>query len=914
MTRSDDELTGLSLGERAAIGRIEQALFGGDARLVRVGRYEVGTLLGSGGFGKVYRARDPELSRDVALKVVEAVGDREQLLREARVMATINHPNVAQVHDVGVLEAGGVTRVFVVMELVVGHDLRAWLAREPRSTAAVLDVVRQAGRGLAAAHAAGVIHRDFKPENVLVGDDGRTRVVDFGLAHDEAEAEASGAGTPAYLAPEQLSRRAPASVQSDQFAFAVAVWEAIYGARPFLGASVDELIAAMQRPLVRPARRRMARAAQRAVERALDPDPARRFEALGGLLDALAPRRGRRVVMILATAALAVGLVVVLAVRPSVEACAPPAGALAGVWDPIRRAAIGAAFHALPGGDERFARVGPAIDRAAERWLGMHVDACTATAVAHTQSPALLDRRMACLRDWRRQLVALSDAFAAATPEIVAGAPRAVSALPPLARCGAADQANAPALPEDPEARQAIDDLSVRLAQVRTAQIAGRFDEAATQVGTLAAPAGAAGYPPIAIAVALVQAEVLTASGALEPARAAARHGFDLALTVADHRAQAEAAADLALLGAYDPSRAADSLQWVATGRAAAGTLEEADALGAKLAHVEAGVQLAAGNAAAAAAASAQAIQRFRAIDADHVDLGSSLALRGSAELDQGLLDDAERDLREAVARIARDVGPEHPELASALGNLALVEGGRGHYRDAIATLDRALALQQRVLGADHPVDHPTLGYVHLARGNLRAARGDHAGAATDFAEAERIARAASLRPLLATVQLAAASELATTGHGAEAVRRATEGAAIFAGSDALSAALGNATLARALAADGKRADAVALARQAAASADAAPTGPGAVRGIIYQALGELLLAQHAAGAAATLTTALQALTTGAPDPLRVAQVRFALARALHARVHAQAALDGFPRDGDPVLRAAISAWLAKST
>ncbi|MBC7974587.1 MAG: serine/threonine protein kinase, partial [Myxococcales bacterium] len=181
-----------SLGEAAAIGRIEHALFGGDQRLVRLGRYEVIELIGAGAFGKVYRARDPQLARDVALKVLAVEHGRgADLLGEAQVMATVGHPNVAAIYDAGVVGDVVPPRVFFAMELVAGGNLRGWLAT-PRSGGEIVDVMRQAGRGIAAAHAAGIVHRDVKPENLLVGEDGRVRVVDFGLARAlPAGAEAS---------------------------------------------------------------------------------------------------------------------------------------------------------------------------------------------------------------------------------------------------------------------------------------------------------------------------------------------------------------------------------------------------------------------------------------------------------------------------------------------------------------------------------------------------------------------------------------------------------------------------------------------------------------------------------------------------------------------------------------------------
>jgi eukaryotic-like serine/threonine-protein kinase len=270
-------------------------LSGRPAPLDRLGRYELVARIGAGGMGVVYRAFDPELRRHVAVK--RAVFDeanearaRARFLREAQAMAQLSHPHVVPVYDVG----GAGEDVFLAMELVEGGTLTAWL-RAPRTAQEILAVFVQAARGLAAAHAHGVVHRDFKPHNVLVSRDGRARVTDFGLARLAGEPEADGAaGTPAYMAPEQLRGEA-GDAQSDQFAFAVALYEALAGRRPFLpdlaspvaGAGVSgptrlssptipELaprarVAASPAPL-----RHVRRAVRRALLRALDADPARR--------------------------------------------------------------------------------------------------------------------------------------------------------------------------------------------------------------------------------------------------------------------------------------------------------------------------------------------------------------------------------------------------------------------------------------------------------------------------------------------------------------------------------------------------------------------------------------------------------------------------------------------------------------
>jgi hypothetical protein len=238
-----------------------------------VGRYRLREILGVGGMGMVYAADDPELHRTIALKlirtdVITASGAEleSRLRQEALAMAKISHPNVVVVHDIGTI--GG--HLFVAMEYVRGKTLRAWCASDGRTQPEIVEAFIAAGNGLVAAHAAGLVHRDFKPENVLCGDDGRVRVTDFGLArgelqigdpsfaeqplellaHDEGGSSSPSfatvtragqiLGTPAYMAPEQLLGSA-ADARSDQFSFCVALFEALYKARPFPAKDVREL-------------------------------------------------------------------------------------------------------------------------------------------------------------------------------------------------------------------------------------------------------------------------------------------------------------------------------------------------------------------------------------------------------------------------------------------------------------------------------------------------------------------------------------------------------------------------------------------------------------------------------------------------------------------------------------------------
>ena len=276
-----------------------------------LGRYRILERVGAGAMGVVYSAFDPELQRRVAIKRLHRPQDpradelRARFVKEARAVAALAHPNVIAVHDVGIADSAA----FFAMEFVEGTTLRQWLTDE-RPLTTIVDVLRDAGRGLAAAHQAGLVHRDFKPDNVLVGDDGRARVIDFGLvrhaegwsprAESQGEPEASGdalttragtlMGTPAYMAPEQLAG-APADARADQFAFCVTLYEAVLGRRPFLGGSLVELDTAIKDGLPAwPTSPRLPRSLQAVLRRGLSADPDDRYPSMDALLGQLRPR------------------------------------------------------------------------------------------------------------------------------------------------------------------------------------------------------------------------------------------------------------------------------------------------------------------------------------------------------------------------------------------------------------------------------------------------------------------------------------------------------------------------------------------------------------------------------------------------------------------------------------------------
>ena len=314
----------------------------------RVGRYLVLSTLGAGGMGMVFAAYDPQLDRKIALKVLRTnlgantADARKRLKREAQAIARLNHPNVVGVYDVGTTTSG--EDVYIAMEFVEGDTLTTWLKRYPRTWREILEVFAQAGRGLMAAHSVGLLHRDFKPDNVLVGNDGRVRVTDFGLArslfgiddsnrgsvadgdaaklvHVDLTATGTVLGTPRYMPPEQL-QGPNIDARSDQFSFCVALYEALYNAHPLTGATSVAMLEQGTPAGAPPADTRVPAKVGRAVMRGLAKDRAQRFAVMAELMAELVPPEPRPRLRFAAVAALMIVVLggataAVVATRPA---------------------------------------------------------------------------------------------------------------------------------------------------------------------------------------------------------------------------------------------------------------------------------------------------------------------------------------------------------------------------------------------------------------------------------------------------------------------------------------------------------------------------------------------------------------------------------------------------------------------
>jgi tetratricopeptide (TPR) repeat protein len=662
------------------------------ARGSSIGRYLTLEPLGEGAMGVVYAAFDPELDRRVAIKLLrthlsrdETAPDwRARMVREAQAMARISHPNVMPVYDVGTRGE----RVFVAMELVEGVTLKEWLRQKPRSFRERLEVCVAAGRGLAAAHAVGLIHRDFKPDNILVGADGRPRVTDFGLARARTASEPPpkalnpsavfdspltrvGAvmGTPGYMSPEQATGQA-VDERSDQFSFCATLYFALYGELPFAGDTLEEMVEARRQGRVRPAPSRTDVPAwvRQVMLRGLAGDPAERWPQMEPLLAALEhdPAQRRRVWIVAAAALVLVGgggFVVHLRNARLSAQCRADAR-LDGVWDAARKQKIEQSFHKTGKvyAAQSFAEVERALDAYASGFAAMSADACAATRLRGEQPEAVLTLRESCLDGRLQHLRALSDVLAAADGDTVEHAVEAARALPPLAAC--ADVATLSAttrVPSDPAARAQLDEVRRAIAQARALHTSGKYT-----AGLAALEPAIAGAHRLGLGA--LEAEALELSGRLRH-RASDYKGAEQAYKEALWAAEASHVDALKLAAAL-------GLAVVAV-----------DNHGYDAAHDWLRYAEAAGSHAAASGA-------------PRVDLLTTSAMVWFRE---SHYPESERAAREAIRVAEHDLPPDDLMLANACRALGDTLKYEGHWKEALAQFERARAIDEKVLGAEHP-------------------------------------------------------------------------------------------------------------------------------------------------------------------------------------------------------------------
>ncbi len=797
-----------------------------------VDRYLILSELGSGGMGTVFLAYDPELDRRVAVKLLRAeAGDADdieegqrRLLREAQALARLAHPNVVAVFDAGT-HAG---RVFVAMEYVDGQTLREWLGERQPPVEDILEAFRSAGQGLLAAHQAGLVHRDFKPDNVMVGRDGRVRVMDFGLARGQldlqqdregdaavsSERQAGGAkagpdvdrrkpeevligtdrmslpltvagamlGTPAYMAPEQ-HMCLPADAKSDQFAFCVALYEALYGERPFSGKTLERLRSAVLAGAINdpPKGSKVPPALRKVLQRGLSVSPADRWPSMEWLLDAIAPRPpvSRRVFVGVGAVGAVAALTWIIAMGSgrAESICEDRSAAAHKAWT-SSRGEIARQYQSssLPFARSSLRRVDSALERFAGSWAKSRYVACLdattgADAGIARARELCLSRRLTAYQATVELLAGADDAVIAHTDEVIA-------ALPDVERCADPEYLAAQVEPpSDPNVAARVAALEAKLERARALGVAGDDNAANELLESVETEVSEVGFGPITARWGLAIGVIRSHAGDGTNARDRLRAAYFSAMEAHDDEAAIEIARELAFASGYVLARYDEGELW----------LDQASALLLRNKAMPDSTRA--------------SIMRTRAVILDEqarhqdavTELRTALALLGERD-DKPLLvahlradlasslhmvgefDEAKATMEAARAVFVEQLGEAHPQLAMIENNYGSLLQNTGDYVGARASFERAIAILTEVYGEDHP----DLAGARNNLGTVLQAEGDFEGALVlhEFAARAIEANKGQFHPHLVVPKLALASALRSLGRHSEALehlRRAEE-------------------------------------------------------------------------------------------------------------------------------------------
>jgi len=782
---------------------------------VQINRFLVLEGIGSGSMGVVYAAYDPELDRKVAVKLLNPAltqssresTARARLIREAQAMARLSHPNVAAVYDVGTV-AG---QIFIAMEYIHGKTLKQWIRNAPkdRPWAEVVAAYIQAGLGLAAAHRAGITHRDFKPENALIDDDGRVRVLDFGLARtelgsssvdlDETELLRSVdmtrsdfdslkltragnlTGTPAYMAPEQLLRK-PADARSDQYSFCIALYEALFGKRPFRGKTLATLkkqviLGKVPEP---PAKARVPAWVFRILTRGLQVQPCERYPSMDALLTELSrdPSRNRRRVMFALTAAAGLvlggyGYSITLGNQSQGPQCSDGSAQLTQVWGPAARQKIATAMatSGVSFAEDTWARVAPRLDQYTDAWADMRKDTCEATHVRGDQSDHLLDLRTACLNQRLGDLAQLTHLLASPTPDIVEHAVEAVDALAPIANCGDTEALLADRRTPPVSVAAQVEALEQQLRRIRMQMHTGQYVTGLAALEMLEPEVVAVSFPPLTAAQRHLSGQLKVRVGHYRVALDELEVAYYVSESCGEDGTRAQVTVELVEL-AGKLARFETAHRWAKHAQALIDRIRGgvgAGALQVQLLSVQGALAVAEGHLPRAHHLHGRALElavamygeddprlatalsglamayreqgdypraleyfnrvirlRERSLGPGHPDVARAINSRGGVYYLQLDLERASSDMSRALELAEQALGPTHPSLSHILNSLGALEEDLGHDVQAHDHYQRALKLIEQSLGPTHPrasMVHNNLATLWMVRGEPARAR-----------------------------------------------------------------------------------------------------------------------------------------------------------------------------------------------
>ncbi|MGH1343732.1 MAG: protein kinase domain-containing protein [Nannocystales bacterium] len=680
------------------------------------GRYRVDGPLGRGGVGVVYRGWDEELARPVAIKFLRSdkpgrvpdgsIGLATRLRRESMALAALSHPNVVTVFDVVESEGGGVG---IVMELIEGDDLRTWLRAAKHPTREVLRVFIEAGRGLQAAHHAGVVHRDFKPANVMVGEGGRVRVLDFGLAQFGADdtgnlavsqrrgpmpANSDGAqtrtsvgtvmGTPAYMAPEQI-KGGTVDARSDQFSYCVSLFEALEGKRPFDGGSLKQRLRAIKNGP--PPAATLSRRSRTALSRGLHANPDDRNLSMRQLLQALElelqPGSKRWVGGGVAVVGVTLGASWMMRGDAQVGCVDPDPREVS--WTEPRREQVESAFRStdVPFSSDSWRKTESAIDGYVAKWGRSRDQSCLVSKPEVT----------GCLADIRTRFDAVVEILESADADVVEHALTMVVGLPDPVRCESQSAEDE----RDPE-------LAESQARVIALQHAHRHDAALLESQRLLKAAAAREDVRYEAVAHYLRGESHAELAAYEEALESHQDAYFLALRVGDHDTAAEAAIGAASAAGMGMRRRDEALEWL---RHARNEIDRLGAPGQKVAHatgVEGAVLMLSGEHEQGVARLEEALALYTEVLGEEApDTVNALNNLGIAYQEIGRNEDALGRHERARALFAASLGPDHPMVATANQAIANAFATLGRSEEAVRTYAEVITALEKSMSADHP-------------------------------------------------------------------------------------------------------------------------------------------------------------------------------------------------------------------
>ena len=713
----------------------------------RIHRYLILGLIGKGGMGAVYKAYDPELDRRIAIKVLTLVPIGNQtisvpqarLMREAQALARLSHPNVVSVFDVGTYNDS----VYIAMEYIEGKTLRDWLAQGDRSLADILAVFLAAGRGLQSAHAQGIVHRDFKPENLIVGDNGQVKILDFGLARaagfEEFEVtqkepaslleSSSGEqllskpltmigtrlGTLAYMAPEHFQLE-ELDEKTDQFSYCISLFEALYEKRPHAGKTSGELSDNVSQGRVCfPKGRSVPTWIQQIVLRGLSVSKEERFTSMQQLLEelesdpeaakALRRRRQAWMLAIVLAALLPFGLWFLLLKGDPV--CSGAQKKLDAVWNKTVQDQIAHTFIStkLSYAKDSFDRVRKLFDKHFSRWTQTYTETCQATHVHREQSEKVMDLRMSCLNRLLLKANALAQIFIQADETVVKKAVQAVGSLSGLSRCKDVEAILSRIRPPpDEQTRRKAEAVRDELAVIEALDNAGQFNKALRQTEQVTARAEKIGYEP-------VLAEALYWLGWMQEKTAnypAAKNNLKKSALLADKtrhdEVRAKSLVGLLWVTGIRQTRLEEALnlnQWV---EAAIARLDESDVIRSRWLNSLGGLYWSTGD-------YDQALQCFQKtlklsediLGPSHPDVSKILNNLGVVYYNKGEHEQVLRYLQRSLKIMTDALGHHHPNVAMSNNNLGVAYYNKGDYTQALEYYRRAMKIWEQTLGPDHP-------------------------------------------------------------------------------------------------------------------------------------------------------------------------------------------------------------------